>query len=56
MNRMAARLPADFNVMNSFMKAKIGAKLLAKDSDLLKKGVVDALLALQYSKAEYYGW
>ncbi len=56
LNQIAKCLPEDLSDLNVLDKAKVGAKLLAKNPKLVTKGAIDALLAFGYSRAEHYGW
>jgi len=56
LNRVGALIPQDLTTLSALDKAKVGANVLLRASNLLAKGFVPAMEALGKSRAEYYGW
>jgi len=49
-------LPKNFDNFGWKEKVLLGAKMMIKNPVLYKKNILDALFALAYSEAKYYGW
>jgi len=49
-------LPENFNNFGIKEKLMLGLRMILKDASIYNRGVLDALFALGYSTAQYYGW
>lgn len=56
LNRISEMLPKELRNLSLREKLKIGGNILRKNPHLLKKGILNAFRAFEFSGAEYYGW
>ena len=56
LNEMSAVMPKELYGMSLLQKIGVGLKILLNHRHLLKKGVIRAFKAFEYSLARHYGW